>query len=45
VRGNREQVIGKHPDPRAVDDTHTQVYRVNFIPSNIDKSPADEILP
>ncbi len=25
-----------------LDDTHTQVYRVNFVPSNTDRSPADQ---
>jgi 5,5'-dehydrodivanillate O-demethylase len=25
-----------------IDDTHTQVYRVNFIPSNTDRSPANQ---
>ena len=25
-----------------IDDTHTQVYRVNFVPSATDRSPADQ---
>ena len=28
-----------------VDDTHTQVFRVNFVPSNVEKSPAEVQVP
>jgi 5,5'-dehydrodivanillate O-demethylase len=28
-----------------VDDFHTQVFRVNFVPSNTDRSPADQPVP
>ena len=28
-----------------VDDTHTQVFRANFVPSDIEKSPADAPVP
>ena len=28
-----------------VDDTYTQVFRVNFVPSDIEKSPADAPVP
>jgi len=43
VRGNRAPEFRHNIQIRVpLDDTHTQVYRVNFIPSNIDRSPIDE---
>jgi 5,5'-dehydrodivanillate O-demethylase len=43
VRGTREAVYRHNIQIRVpLDDTHTQVYRVNFIPSNTERSPADQ---
>jgi 5,5'-dehydrodivanillate O-demethylase len=43
VRGTREPVYRHNIQIRVpLDDTHTQVYRVNFIPSATERSPADQ---
>jgi len=43
VRGTREAVYRHNIQIRVpLDDTHTQVYRVNFIPSATERSPADQ---
>jgi 5,5'-dehydrodivanillate O-demethylase len=43
VRGAREPVYRHNIQIRVpLDDTHTQVYRVNFIPSATERSPADQ---
>jgi 5,5'-dehydrodivanillate O-demethylase len=43
VRGARAPVYRHNLQIRVpVDDTHTQVYRVNFIPNNTDRSPVDQ---
>jgi 5,5'-dehydrodivanillate O-demethylase len=43
VRGARAPVYRHNLQIRVpLDDTHTQVYRVNFIPNNTDRSPVDE---
>jgi len=42
VRGKREPVYRHNLQIRVpLDDTHTQVYRVNFIPNSTDRSPPD----
>jgi 5,5'-dehydrodivanillate O-demethylase oxygenase subunit len=44
TRGKREAAVYRHNMQIRVplDDTHTQVYRVNFIPSATERSPADQ---
>jgi 5,5'-dehydrodivanillate O-demethylase len=43
VRGARAPVYRHNIQIRVpLDDTHTQVYRVNFIPNNTDRSPVDQ---
>jgi len=43
VRGTREAVYRHNIQIRVpLDDTHTQVYRINFIPSSTERSPADQ---
>ncbi|HEX2725492.1 MAG TPA: aromatic ring-hydroxylating dioxygenase subunit alpha [Beijerinckiaceae bacterium] len=42
VRGKREPVYRHNLQIRVpIDDTHTQVYRVNFVPNSTDRSPPD----
>lgn len=42
IRGQREKLYRHNIQIRVpIDDTHTQVYRVNFVPTATDRSPAD----
>src|SRR5215472_19341227 len=43
IRGSRQSAFRHNIQIRVpLDDTHTQVYRVNFLPSATERSPADE---